>query len=265
MMPSTRRIKVTALALTLLLCIILYTTSDTHSPHDSAFARKTEAALNAKHATPDTPSTSHSSGEDGGQADYIAPDKPIKDRLKDAEVAAKQAADRKLPLKPEQPPMGTEGKWQVTEEEEERSVAGRKKMPPKEGQAPIQPDAADDETEEEHRTAAELNSILKKSPVIIFSKSYCPHSTKAKHILLDRYNIRPTPFVVELDQHPLGPLLQRLLAKRTGRATVPNVLVQGVSLGGGDDIAELDHEGKLEEKIRKAGGTRMTQVQLRGS
>jgi glutaredoxin len=38
--------------------------------------------------------------------------------------------------------------------------------------------------------------------VIIFSKSYCPFSAKAKRILVEKYSIVPAPFVVELDQHP---------------------------------------------------------------
>lgn len=36
------------------------------------------------------------------------------------------------------------------------------------------------ETEEQHKVEVELDSILKKGPIIIFSKSYCPFSKKAK-------------------------------------------------------------------------------------
>ena len=59
------------------------------------------------------------------------------------------------------------------------------------------------------------------SPVIIFSKTYCPHSQAAKNLFLRAYKIVPAPFVVELDDHPHGAELQDLLAKRTGRRTVP--------------------------------------------
>ncbi|KAL9578157.1 MAG: hypothetical protein Q9212_005896, partial [Teloschistes hypoglaucus] len=124
------------------------------------------------------------------------------------------------------------------------------------------------ETEEEHEVEMELNGILKKGPsklsvtyspshrkvcignwkitwltwvdvraaVIIFSKSYCPDSQKAKNILLEKYLITPSPYVVELDQHRLGPGLQAALQKSTGRRTVPNVLINGKSIGGGDDV-----------------------------
>lgn len=101
--------------------------------------------------------------------------------------------------------------------------------------------------------------------VIIFSKSYCPHSKRAKGILLDKYMIEPAPFVVELDQHPLGSQLQARLAELTGRRTVPNVLINGVSIGGGDDTAELDTTGTLIAKIKDLAGKRMTTVQLRAS
>lgn len=96
--------------------------------------------------------------------------------------------------------------------------------------------------------------------VIIFSKSYCPFSQKAKTILLDRYTISPKPFVVELDQHPIGPKLQELLGQNTGRRTVPNVLVNGKSIGGGDDIAAMDQSDELASTLRQMGGKWITEV-----
>lgn len=96
--------------------------------------------------------------------------------------------------------------------------------------------------------------------VIIFSKTYCPYSKKAKHILLDQYKIVPEPYVAELDTHPLGARLQAALQKSTGRRTVPNVLINGKSIGGGDDVAGLDHEDKLASTIRDMGGKRIMEV-----
>jgi glutaredoxin len=94
--------------------------------------------------------------------------------------------------------------------------------------------------------------------VIIFSKSYCPHSRRAKDILLEKYIIDPAPFVVELDQHPLGAGLQARLAELTGRRTVPNVLVNAVSIGGGDDVAELDVTKQLVWKVQDLAGKKVT-------
>ena len=143
-------------------------------------------------------------------------------------------------------------------------------------------------TEEQHKVEVELNGILKQGPskhipsppfcfnkpngerskeadvmghtVIIFSKSYCPFSAKAKHILLEKYTIIPAPYVVELDKHPLGAGLQAHLAKSTGRRTVPNVLINGKSIGGGDEVAALDGSGGLVEKVKKMGGKRILEA-----
>ncbi|KAJ5185976.1 Glutaredoxin subgroup [Penicillium cf. griseofulvum] len=160
------------------------------------------------------------------------------------------------------------------EDTEEIPIAGRTKMTvPKKGnqETPLEVQAevkseeekereqkAKKEREEKEKKEAEatteLNVILKRAPVIIFSKSYCPYSKKAKLILLEHYSIEPKPFVVELDQHPLGPYLQALLAQSTGRRTVPNVLVSGKSIGGGDDIAALDQSDELASTLRQMGG-----------
>ena len=98
--------------------------------------------------------------------------------------------------------------------------------------------------------------------VIIFSKSYCPYSAKAKKILLEKYTIVPAPYVVELDTHPLGSGLQIALEKSTGRRTVPNVLVSGRSIGGGDDIQALDDSGGLTDKLKGMAGKRIMEARL---
>lgn len=98
--------------------------------------------------------------------------------------------------------------------------------------------------------------------VIIFSKSYCPYSRKAKSILLEKYIIVPAPFVVELDNHPLGSQLQKHLEKSTGRRTVPNVLINGKSIGGGDDVEALDVKGELVDKVKGMGGKRIMEAKL---
>jgi glutaredoxin len=105
--------------------------------------------------------------------------------------------------------------------------------------------------------------LMDDKTVIIFSKSYCPHSRRAKGILLEKYVIEPKPYVVELDKHELGLALQARLADLTGRRTVPNVLINGVSIGGGDEIAELDVRRQLIDKINDLGGNKMITVKER--
>lgn len=75
--------------------------------------------------------------------------------------------------------------------------------------------------------------------------------------MLDKYSITPDPFVVELDEHPLGPLLQEQLLQTTGRRTVPNIMINGVSIGGADDIIQLDNDDELVKKVVNLGGKRV--------
>lgn len=82
-----------------------------------------------------------------------------------------------------------------------------------------------------------------------------------QHILLDLYAISPRPYIVELDQHKLGSGLQDALLKSTGRRTVPNVLINGKSIGGGDDIQALHDKGKIIETIQAMGGKRIVSVE----
>ncbi|EPS36168.1 hypothetical protein H072_10360 [Dactylellina haptotyla CBS 200.50] len=166
----------------------------------------------------------------GMDAEDLAIEKQLKSqRLKDAEEAAKAKANAKAP----NPPKGMEG------------------VPPAKGKT------AGAGKWDVH---VEIDEILKMSPIIIFSKTYCPYSKKAKRLLLETYKITPAPYVVELDEHDHGPAIQDELEKMTGRRTVPNILVQGRSIGGGDDIAELDADGKLVGKIKSLGGKAVQDV-----
>ena len=177
-----------------------------------------------------------------------------------------------------------------------KSVAGRKKMKggepkdpqsgkekPKDGKKEVVKEPQ--KSKQEREVEAEMNSILKRGPsmsntfrsserilskpranlllVIIFSKSYCPYSAKAKRILMDKYTIVPKPYVVELNLHPLGVDLQNALEKSTGRRTVPNILINGKSVGGGDDIESAEIAGTLIEKIKNLGGKRIMEVTQR--
>lgn len=125
-----------------------------------------------------------------------------------------------------------------------------------------------------------------KNPVVIFSKSYCPHSRRAKQLLLEVYNIVPKPLVVELDmlgervptiddslaplddEHKnhgmtLGKALQELLAEITGRKTVPNIVVGGHhSIGGNDRIWDMHEMGALADTIKKFGGRKIVSVDV---
>jgi hypothetical protein len=58
----------------------------------------------------------------------------------------------------------------------------------------------------------------------------------------------------------LGKKLQDLLSSLTGRRTVPNIMINAQSLGGSDDVAHLEQEGRLEKEILRMGGKRIVSV-----
>lgn len=72
-------------------------------------------------------------------------------------------------------------------------------------------------------------------------------------MLLDDYTIDPEPYVVELDTHPLGRKIQDKLATMTGRKTVPNIMINGKSIGGSDEIAAMHKKGELAGTIQSFG------------
>lgn len=248
-MPSQRRMRLFGVLFFVTVVVILYMTRSDTQTYASDFYTRTQEALQQREFA-----------EAAKQRDADS----VGTRLKAAEKAAKKKADEKS------------AEFQKAVEGKDKSVAGRVKI---EGDkaSPVPGVAAqggrprdqaamkDHETPEDRDVEIELNAILKKSPVIIFSKSYCPFSKRAKYILLEKYNITPAPYVVELDEHPLGAKLQDTLAEMTGRRTVPNVLVQGKSIGGGDDMQELDETDKLIETFKSVGGTRITNVVHKGT
>jgi len=173
----------------------------------------------------------------------------MQERLKAAESKAKELANEKAGLRPD-PPSKINGVGSSADGQQPGAVDGTGAGGASDSQQEIV-------SEEARDTEAELNAILKRSPVIIFSKSYCPHSKEAKNVLLNRYTIDPAPFVVELDKHELGPQLQEALKEKTGRGTVPNILVNGVSIGGGDEIVDLDKNNDLISKLEDLGNKRV--------
>ncbi|RPB05350.1 glutaredoxin [Choiromyces venosus 120613-1] len=168
----------------------------------------------------------------------------VGDRLREAAVAAKKAADMKAGPKPDSPRAV------------EAVMKGRLERGPLAGEEGREGEGDDDG----YSAMGDLEAILKRSPIIIFSKTYCPHSHAAKNLFLHEYMIVPAPHVVELDKHPHGSELQDLLAKQTGRRTVPNVMISGKSIGGNDDVQQLEREGRLGDTIHSMGGKRIMRV-----
>ncbi|RAL09299.1 glutaredoxin [Aspergillus homomorphus CBS 101889] len=254
-MFSQRRMRLLVIAVLVISGVTWYYSSDARSIQNQQFYRSTVAAMDARKQVK--------------EAEAAAANIPASNRNPVKEDTKHPMTDDKIaPAIP---------KAQPVDQVEEISIAGRTKMTvakkpegveeekkkqfqQQQQQQPQQAEAEEAETEAHAHAVAELNDILKRAPIIIFSKSYCPYSAKAKSILVDKYSITPAPFVVELDQHPRGRELQGVLAETTNRRTVPNVLVNGKSIGGGDDVTALDESGKLTSTLRELGGKWVQEV-----
>ncbi|KAG7401950.1 hypothetical protein PHYBOEH_008471 [Phytophthora boehmeriae] len=95
-----------------------------------------------------------------------------------------------------------------------------------------------------------VEAQIAASPVVVYSKSYCPYCTKTKTLLTQlgaKYE------VVELDQVAGGSEQQDALETITGQSTVPNVFVGGKSIGGNSDVQKMHKAGNLEPLLEKNG------------
>ncbi|KAI0025367.1 thioredoxin-like protein [Xylariomycetidae sp. FL0641] len=279
-MPSPRRVRLLMVAVLAIVVTTLFFTSQMRAtmPRDArtidSFFGKTVNGLEQQHGgqgqvvmggkgsvAEENPKDRDGDGTVGEDDEQLV--REMSERLRAAEQKAKELANAKAPLKPDRP----------SEVVGVGSSAGGQKFKPNKGAVKDTEEEEEDEEgkeeEEEEKEEEEardmddtvevtLNQILKKSPVVIFSKSYCPFSKRAKGVLLEKYSIDPAPYVVELDEHPLGKELQARLAELTGRKTVPNILVNGKTIGGGDEVSELDAHKTLIDKIKALGGKRLS-------
>ncbi|THU95503.1 thioredoxin-like protein [Dendrothele bispora CBS 962.96] len=94
-----------------------------------------------------------------------------------------------------------------------------------------------------------LNDVF---PVVVFSKSFCPFSARAKR-LLEEYELVPQPMVIEVDLRDDATQIKALLTRLTSQSTFPNIIVQGKSIGGSDDLKRLHESGALKKLLEKAG------------
>lgn len=158
-MPSARRVRVFGLAMACLVLLILYFTADSRRTHSHDFYTSTVKAMDAKAAA----------AKDAENVD-------VGQRLREAETAAKKAADAKMP----NPNAAAAAEKEVPIlADAAKNVAGRIKVKGGEkwdmgtgkeaagvGKEGGQTGGKEEtpETQEEHDVEVELNSILKRSP-----------------------------------------------------------------------------------------------------
>ena len=80
--------------------------------------------------------------------------------------------------------------------------------------------------------------------VQLYTKRVCPYCTSAK-VLLQRKGVAYEEIDVEEDDAK-----RAWLVETTGQRTVPQIFVDGRSLGGFSDIDALDKQGRLDPILR---------------
>lgn len=77
--------------------------------------------------------------------------------------------------------------------------------------------------------------------VEIYTKAFCPYCTRAMKLLAGK-GVTPEEYDITFGGGRRGEMIQRA----NGRTTVPQVFIDGRHIGGSDDLAALDREGKLD-------------------
>lgn len=77
--------------------------------------------------------------------------------------------------------------------------------------------------------------------VEIYTKAWCPYCTRAKR-LLDGKGVDYTEYDITMG----GPQRTKMVERAGGASTVPQIFIDGRHVGGSDDLAALERQGKLD-------------------
>ncbi len=75
----------------------------------------------------------------------------------------------------------------------------------------------------------------------IYTKAFCPYCTRAMR-LLDSKGVEIEEFDISMG----GPKRVEMLDRAGGRSTVPQIFIGGRHIGGSDELAALERQGKLD-------------------
>jgi len=81
----------------------------------------------------------------------------------------------------------------------------------------------------------------------MYTTDYCPYCVKAKELLKRKgYALSKEIDVTKSDE-----LRAEMMEKSGGRKTVPQIFINGIHVGGCDDLHALDKAGGLDELVDK--------------
>ncbi len=84
--------------------------------------------------------------------------------------------------------------------------------------------------------------------VVMYATAVCPYCVRAEQ-LLRRKGVTDIE-KIRIDLEPER--REEMLAKSNGMRTVPQIFIDGLHVGGCDDIHELDRQGKLDPLLAGA-------------
>ncbi|OCF41296.1 hypothetical protein I317_04867 [Kwoniella heveanensis CBS 569] len=102
----------------------------------------------------------------------------------------------------------------------------------------------------------EINTIY---PIVLVGKMRDPWHREIKRMLAD-YRIVPAPLIIDVDQRRDHSTIIPLLARLIGTTELPQLLLQGKSIGSYHDILDLRDQGLLRETIEESGAVSMRQL-----
>ena len=82
--------------------------------------------------------------------------------------------------------------------------------------------------------------------IVMYCTEVCPYCVRAEQ-LLKRKGVQQ----IEKIRVDLEPGLRHAMMEKTGRRTVPQIYINGIHVGGYEDLASLDHAGGLDELLSK--------------
>ena len=85
---------------------------------------------------------------------------------------------------------------------------------------------------------------MSQPKVEIYTKMFCGYCYRAKR-LLESKGVEFEEFDITMG----GPRRAEMLERKPDARTVPQIFIDGKSVGGSDDLARLDREGKLDEML----------------
>lgn len=82
----------------------------------------------------------------------------------------------------------------------------------------------------------------------IYTKKNCPYCDRAKNLFIQK-SLNFIEILINNDDKKNKIYLE--MYKRSGRTTVPQIFINGIHIGGSDDLHILNNQGKLDLFVNK--------------